>query len=232
MVRGQWTRWQTSQRKHSSSTHHSTLTGMVEPYTWVQRRTDRKIRSHHRHRETWGEWLLRRKSPHSAATVISFHESRPTRQRGFTLLGHTKPVIIVRVLSVRHTTRSRRLLGLLGSTADIGRHIDNTADSSADQCISVHHYCVHLVTRSRRSPPSAKHSKDTQWMDTPCPKWIGAKSDEKRRRNPTSPLKPRIARKAMMAPGSETNTNRVENEIFHTCAHVKGVGWRRSRVGL
>ena len=151
------------------------------------RRADRKIRSHHWHRDTWRKWLLWRKSPQPTATV---------NESGSTLLGHTKPVIFVRVLSVRHTNRSGRLEG---STAEIGRYIEDTTDPSSDQCVSVHHYCVHLVPRSRRNPSSVKHSNDTTsktYRSCPKWKWIGAGNDGETR-------SPRIARKAMVAPDRE-----------------------------
>ena len=41
------------------------LQPMIEPHAWVRRRTDRKIPSHHRHRNTCRRWLLRREPPRS-----------------------------------------------------------------------------------------------------------------------------------------------------------------------
>ena len=57
MVRWQRAHRQTSQGKCPPSGHHSTLADVVEPYAWMRKRTDRKIWSHHWHRDTRRKWL-------------------------------------------------------------------------------------------------------------------------------------------------------------------------------
>ena len=144
---------QTPQRKHSTSTHSSTLTEMIEPYAWMRRVSDRETGPHHWDRDAWRKRLRRWESPQSAVRVISFHKSRSARGRGPTLFWHTRPVIFVQILAVCRTTHSRRLWG---PTTEIGRYVEDSTDSPSNQRVSVHHYRMHLV------PQSAKYSNNTK----------------------------------------------------------------------